>query len=75
MGKLVPTKRRNEMAENKLIGWDKLMFSPKPDITAYELALVLRAAQMEFTENLVTTMPKEAARHFQISTYNFGESH
>lgn len=51
---------------------DKYMLAPKPDITAYELALIWQACQMELSRHLFDQLPPEAQRHFELSTYNFG---
>jgi hypothetical protein len=42
-------------------------FTPKPDITAWELAQIMKAMQMKMTANLVTG---EIARHFTADTGN-----
>lgn len=54
----------------------KLIYSPKPDITLYELALVLKIftygtlpSQLKTNEVLFAiyeSLPKEAQRHFTI---------
>ena len=51
---------------------EKFMLDPKPDITAYELALLWAMCKMEIDAALLEAMPEEVRRHFRASIYNHG---
>jgi hypothetical protein len=40
-------------------------FEPKEDITAYELATILKIAQLGFTHRYVEELPEKVRRHFK----------
>jgi hypothetical protein len=49
-----------------MVAVDEYSFDPQPDITAYELAMILRQSSGPFFMMCDHQLPPEVARHFQF---------